>query len=107
MSSPERRIAFAREALDDLDSILLHGTITWGVASARTYYDRLFDAIERIAAFPELGSVDNALSRDARSLVTGHHRVYYRIEQDAIRILRVVHERMDPSRHTAPESDQL
>ncbi len=54
--------------------------------------DRLFEAFERLAAFPGLGRRREDVSAGLRSFPLGNYIIYYRQRtKTAIRIVRVLH----------------
>jgi len=61
-------------------------------AAALHWADGLFDAVDRLADFPESGRLAPELAdRGVRELVYGAYRVFYRIEPGAVLILTVTH----------------
>jgi toxin ParE1/3/4 len=117
------RVRLARRAAADISRILAASTANWG-AAARTRYSRLLShAIRRVAAEPEapasrdraelapgLRSLNlrNLRPRDSTATVRRPvHVLYYRVLQpDLIEIVRVLHERMEPSRHLSDDGER-
>jgi toxin ParE1/3/4 len=64
--------------------------------------DRFFDAISERAAnlsqFPERGAPREELGARIRMLVEGHYLVFYRVDEDAVRVVRVLHGSRDLTR---------
>ena len=60
------------------------------------------DVLDSLALFPEMGRRDHRLSGNARTISVGSHVIVYRGEDDTVHILRIVHGRMDISRHDVP-----
>ena len=52
-----------------------------------------------LAAGPGLGRVRDEVRKGYRSLTINHHIIFYTAEPDLIRIVRVLHVRMDPDSH--------
>jgi len=86
----------------DLESIDLDGVTTWGEDQARDYSQRIFGVLDSLTAFPRMGTLHDDLVSETRSIGVGHHRVYYRVEDDRIVVMRIVHERM-----SEPDSEDL
>src|SRR5438445_8276007 len=96
----------------DLAAILSTGLDRWGDAGRSRYETLLMAAIRAVAATP-----DGPLTRDlatlspslrafhTRNLRRAHgvkhpvHIVYYRVRRTWLEIVRVLHDRMDPSLH--------
>lgn len=118
------RFRVSRLAASDLEYILAFSAERWGTEGRRRYAAVLAAAMRKIAADP-----DGPTTRDRAELLAGirsfhiqhtHgndpqtkvrrpvHVLYYRaVASDLIEIVRVLHERMEPSRHldTIPEGD--
>lgn len=61
-------------------------------AAALRWSDGLFDAVDRLAGFPESGRLAPELAdRGVRELVYGAYRVFYRLDEDTALILTVGH----------------
>jgi len=61
-------------------------------AAAVRWAEGLFDAVARLADFPESGRIAPELEgRDVRDLVHGAYRVFYRVDEGAVLILTVRH----------------
>lgn len=110
------RFCLARPAEADLANILAISAERWGAESRRRYAAILAAAMRMIAANPEGPLTQNrtALLPGLRSFHIRHvrgaapqatvsrpvHVLYYRtIQPGLIEIVRVLHERMEPSRH--------
>ena len=83
----------------DLEEIWLYTFEEWSEEQADVYYDELIDGIEKLIDHPDLGQSRDAIRSGYRSLQVNHHVVYYRQDEDDILIIRVLHERMLPSKH--------
>ena len=110
------RFRLARRAQTDLSRILATSSESWG-ADARSRYARLLaGAIRQVAAAPEgQGTQERSeLAPGLRSFHVRHlrrdgpsasvrrpvHVLYYRvIRPELVEIVRILHERMEPSRH--------
>jgi len=116
------RFRLSRPAQADLAHILATSTERWGIEGRRRYAAILAAAIRQLAADPkgpttrdlaELASgirsfnVRHAHVNDPKAKVRRPvHVVYYRvIASGLIEIVRVLHERMEPSRHVGAESE--
>ena len=110
------RFRIAQPAQSDLANLLATSAERWGSDGRRRYALLLAAAIRTVAANPEhpLTQPRNDLAPGLRSFHLRHARVnapqakvkkpvhvlYYRaIQSGVIEIVRVLHERMEPSRH--------
>ena len=110
------RFRLARPAQLDLGSILAASAERWGIDGQQRYAAVLADAMRQVADEPQGPLTKNRteLRSGIRSFHVRHarrsadsekvrrpvHVLYYRVaQQGVIEIVRVLHERMDPSRH--------
>ena len=100
MSSPKRRLIIAATARKDVRGLLLYTLQQWG-ATQRTHYKSEIDgALELITDHPFIGTRRNELGAEVRSRKIGQkgqHIIYYRVDPAAVRVLRVMHVKMDAS----------
>ncbi|KAI5912069.1 type II toxin-antitoxin system RelE/ParE family toxin (plasmid) [Azoarcus sp. PA01] len=71
----------------------------WGEQHADRYLDELEAGIARLQDHPGLGRMRDEVRQGYRSLGINHHVVFYTVEGEVIRIIRVLHARMDPDSH--------
>jgi toxin ParE1/3/4 len=110
------RVRLARPAQIDLATILATSAERWGAEGRQRYAAVLAAAMRQVAAEPDgpLTRKRTDLRSGTRSFHVRHARrsaeganvrrpvyvLYYRVaEEGVIEIIRVLHERMDPSRH--------
>jgi toxin ParE1/3/4 len=99
MSVPRRPVRLAPDAQRDYDDILLYTFTTWGEPQMQEYRAALDQALARLGDYPEMGKGLDRLLAGYRSLLVEHHLLYYRINDDEVEIVRILHERMDADRH--------
>ena len=83
----------------DLIEIWLYSYEKWGEAQAERYFDELERAIQQLGRNPELGQRCDHIREGFRLLRVNRHVVYYVVAPRFVRIVRVLHERMEPSRN--------
>ena len=110
------RFRVSKLAQSDLAHILAASESRWGPEGRRRYAALIEAAMRRVADEPEGAATRdrNALRSGTRSLHLRHvragsseakvkdpvHILYYRpVRPELVEIIRVLHERMDPSRH--------
>jgi toxin ParE1/3/4 len=93
------RLVLSSEALDDLEDIYDYSLVTWDVTQAERYLSQLFEVLDSLLGFPELGRPLPGPARATRVLRVGQHNAFYRIEEVQVRVLRLAHVR----RNVLPE----
>ena len=95
------KYSLSKKALTDLRNIWNYTVETWSEEQADRYYQDLIHAIESIASDPEsIGRSYEEVRTGYRGLHSGRHIVFYRIlSNKRVRIIRILHERMDFRRH--------
>ena len=89
------RITIRPAAQRDLIQIGIDSEARWGRERTRIYLAAISDAIDRIAATPNIGSARSHISSGLRKSASGVHHIYYRVTSDTVVIVRVLHQRMD------------
>src|SRR5580698_9109819 len=97
MSSPNRRIELSQQAKEDFRDILSYTLTTWGEAQLAKYRASINDALQVILHNPSTGR--SSVKPSLKVLAVEHHRIFYRTIDDTIYVVRILHERMDTSRH--------
>ncbi|GAA2087861.1 MULTISPECIES: type II toxin-antitoxin system RelE/ParE family toxin [Brevibacterium] len=83
----------------DISSIWDFTQERWDAHQAETYVTDIRSAIERIAAQPDRGRACDEIRRGYRRYSIGSHLLFYVENGNYIDIIRILHQRMDPSRH--------
>lgn len=94
-----KRIDVAEAALGDLRSILRHSLRQWGLDRSLAYVDDIEARIAGLAAGRTVTRPALGLPPHIRGLRHGRHIVYLIEDADWIRVIRILHDRMDPARH--------
>jgi toxin ParE1/3/4 len=93
----EYRLTPAAEA--ELQHIWMHTAEKWSVDQAERYVDLLIAAFAKLAQFPELAPACDHIRPQYRSQVVERHIVYFQIADYGIAVIRILHDRMEPTRH--------
>jgi len=100
MSSPERyALRLSRQAETDLESILQYTYETYGEWQRQIYADALHEAFETITGNPGLGHRRPDLSERHLAFHVEHHFVVYTVSGQTVNMSRILHGRMDFTRH--------
>ena len=80
-----------RDAEIDLEDIWLYSFEQWNEEQADRYYDQILDGIEQLIDNPEMGKSRATIRSGYRSIQVKSHIIYYRIDDDTIHVIRVLH----------------
>jgi toxin ParE1/3/4 len=89
----------SKAAVADLRAIWKTGEAQWGVAQAEHYALAIRRAAETVAADPRRGRPCDDLRPGYRKFSVGAHLLFFRPHPAGIEIVRILHQRMDSSRH--------
>ena len=68
--------------------------------AADRYIDHLRDRASELLDFPELGRVRDEIQPGVRSLLARNHLLFYRLEDQEVQVLRILHGSMDLPKQT-------
>ena len=91
------RVVFSPAAQIDLEQIWDY-TNGQGADQANKYIRVLQRAVERLADNPLIGRACDEVGDGYRRHAAGSHTIYYRITNELIVVVRVLHQRMDVDR---------
>ncbi|HIT76271.1 MAG TPA: type II toxin-antitoxin system RelE/ParE family toxin [Candidatus Avipropionibacterium avicola] len=83
----------------DLSHIWDYTKEHWDAHQAETYIGEIRSAIERIADDPGRGRTCGDIRENYRRYRIGSHAVFYVAAGDGVDVIRILHQRMDPTRH--------
>lgn len=87
-------------AEDDLLAIARYSLKHWGKQRAKLYIQALDSRFEQLGQNPQLGQRRDAIKLGYFSFNEGSHVIFYKHSaDDAIMIIRILHQRMDFIRH--------
>jgi toxin ParE1/3/4 len=87
----------------DLKDIWLYTADTWGDEQADNYVLLLQKRFKSLATSPFMGPARPDVGDGCRYLPEGKHLIFYRVDDDTVVILAVLHASMDIERHIEPE----
>ncbi len=84
-------------ASQDLEDIWLYIFENWSIEQADRYLNLIMDEIEYVAQKPDSGFDFSSVRQGYYRSRIKSHIIFYRIEQknDAVEIIRILHQRMD------------
>jgi toxin ParE1/3/4 len=93
-----KRFVVSAEAQTDIDLIAAYTTETWGWQQTDRYLSQLEDSFQLLAENPRMGRLCDAISAGLRRHEVGKHVIYYRLKPGGIRVVRVLHQQMIPTK---------
>ena len=95
MTANKSRLVWSADAEDDLIQLLRYGAREWSQDVSEAHGQTIWQSWSRLLQHPELGRLRDDLIPGLRSIVINPHVVFYRVSDDAIEIVRVIHQRED------------
>ena len=92
-------MSFTAEADADLRGIWLFSADRWGEEKADAYLAKIGLRLEYVRDRPERGRSLEGLPPFLRFVKSGRHFAFYRWDERMLRVVRVLHESMDPGRY--------
>jgi toxin ParE1/3/4 len=102
MSARKKPVVLSVDAEVDLNNILLFTWQQWGDEQRDRYEAALQRVIAALTDFPEIGARMPWVFPDCRARPVERHVLYYRVTDAEIEVVRILHERVDPTRHFQP-----
>ena len=84
-----------KKALSDLEEIWLYTVEKWSIGQADRYYNLIFDEINYICKNINVGKSMAHVRKGYRASKVKSHLIFYRVLNNTIEIIRILHERMD------------
>ncbi|MDB5210160.1 MAG: plasmid stabilization protein [Sediminibacterium sp.] len=85
----------SKKAVSDLEEIWLYTVEKWSMEQADRYYSLIFDEINYICKNINTGKSMEHIRKGYRASKVKSHFIFYRILNDRIEVIRILHERMD------------
>ena len=85
----------SKKAVADLEEIWLYTVEKWSADQADRYYNLIFDEINYISRNSNSGKSMEHVRKGYRASKVKSHFIFYRIVNNTIEVIRILHERMD------------
>ncbi len=85
----------SKKALSDAEEIWFYTAEKWSVDQANRYYNLIFDEINFICKNIDAGKSMEHVRKGYRASKVKSHLIFYRILNNTVEIIRILHERMD------------
>lgn len=105
MSGPSKRLLkITAPALSDVEAIAAYTYEHWGEPQTKAYMTQIDRTIQAIGNDPALGRERYGVPRSIKGRKSGSHIVFYRVQDQTIFIMRILHESMDHGRHVEADN---
>jgi toxin ParE1/3/4 len=91
----------SKKAISDLEEIWLYTVEKWSATQADRYYNLILDEINFICKDVETGKPMDHVRKGYRASKVKSHLIFYRVVNDVVEVVRILHERMDISEKLA------
>jgi toxin ParE1/3/4 len=85
----------SKKAVADLEEIWLYTVEKWSVNQADRYYNLIFDEVSYICKNINSGKSMEHVRKGYRASKVKSHFIFYRIVNNTVEVIRILHERMD------------
>jgi plasmid stabilization system protein ParE len=92
------KIVWSKRADLKFDQIISYLIDKWGEKSAKQFIGRVFDFLEILSEFPEIGSVENNEKNIRAFTIVKQVNLYYRIKNDKIILILFFDNRQNPKK---------
>lgn len=92
------KIVWSKKASIKFDQIISYLIDEWGEKSAKQFIGRVFDFLEILSEFPEIGSVENKEKNIRGFTIVKQVNIYYRIKDDTIVLILFFDNRQNPKK---------
>lgn len=98
------KLLISKAATRDIREIWQFSASRWSGAQADRYYGMIMDELQQLLVRPDSGIPVRDLKGNYLRSRVGSHFIFYRIdrEQSALKVIRILHQRMDPERRLYP-----
>ena len=98
-------IVWSKRASHKFDQIISYLIVEWGEKSAKDFFLKVFDFLETLSEFPEIGTIENN-EKDIRGFtIVKQVTIFYRVKNDKILILLFFDNRQNPKRKKSLTTD--
>lgn len=86
-------------AVNDFSTIYEYTLLNFGIQQADLYTDSLEGIFQMLAQAPMMGRECPYLAPDLRRHDHQHHAIFYRLRDQDIFVVRILHQQMEPMKH--------
>ena len=85
----------SKKVVSDLEEIWLYTVEKWSAEQADRYYNLIFNEINYISKNSTAGKSMEHVRKSYQASKVNSHLIFYRVINDTIKMIRILHERMD------------
>ena len=93
------KLVVSPRAQADIDDIWEYTVRRWGERQAETYIGLIKEGVDVIAENPAVGRPCDDVRPGYRRYPVGSHVLFYRVREEDVVVVRILHQRMDVERH--------
>ena len=93
------RLTLTPKAQADIEEIWDYSAAHWGIEQAEDYVRLIRAAIETITLRPRKGRSCEAIRAGYWKYPAASHVIFYKSAEDGVEVVRILHKRMDFTRH--------
>jgi toxin ParE1/3/4 len=93
------RVVLSPKAKSDLSEIWDYTLAEWGVDQAEKYVRDLWEAMQQQACDFSTSIDISDVRSGYRKVISGSHVIFFKLTDDGIDVVRILHQRMDFERH--------
>ena len=97
------RVRLSEQARSDLRAIWNYSYRVWGAKKADSYYRDLTDAVDAIGRNPNMARKLHSTRQTYMKYAVHSHFIVFRISNNTIDVVRILHSRMDTDTHLPDE----
>lgn len=90
-----RPYIISKQAIVDLEEIWFYTVEKWSIEQADRYHSLIFDEVNFICRNIDAGKPMNHIRKGYRVSKVKSHLIFYRVVNDVVEIIRILHERID------------
>lgn len=93
------KLRISAKAQRDLEEIWTYSVSSWDEGQTVAYVGQVRAALDLLLANPGLARSADDVRPGLRKFTVGSHVLYIRLDRTSLRLVRILHGRMDPRRH--------
>ena len=93
-------LRFSNRAIHDIRTVLRYTRKVWGETQRESFSADLNEAFHSLRQYPSLGQREIGTNEETRSFPFSSYIITYVVGETSVTILRVQHQRMNPSQHS-------
>lgn len=93
-----RKVIFSKRAASKLEKLLEYLESEWSVKDKKNFITKFDKALNQIILFPEISRKSEIKKGLHQLILTKQTTLYYRVDSEAIRIITLFDNRMDPKK---------